>query len=95
MATDILLDESGDLDISGGDLTAGESTQQHIRLILLTQKGQWKDSPVIGADIARIINNEKQQNLRQTIQKELEIDGLTVRRIELGDTLEVEANYRD
>lgn len=53
MAKDILMDETGDLLIEGGDLVVGDSAQQHIQDILLSDKGQWIESPEIGVAIIK------------------------------------------
>jgi len=92
---DIKLDNNYDLAIENGDFVIGESTTQHINLIALAAKGEWRETPLIGADIRRLLSDETSANdVRADIQTELERDGMKVNTIELGETLTINAEYR-
>ena len=45
---DILLTPQFDLAISAGDFTQGECLKQSQTLLLLTNKGEWKQNPAAG-----------------------------------------------
>lgn len=45
---DILLNEASELDIRNGDFVVGASEQQHVEAIFLTQKGEYKEFPLLG-----------------------------------------------
>lgn len=57
MPKDILLDENYDLDISTGDIEFGDTTQQDVELIMMSQKGDWKQHPTLGFGITKYINS--------------------------------------
>jgi hypothetical protein len=93
--SDLLLDENLDLAIKGGDVVLGESTLQHQVLLLLSNKGEWRESPVVGVGLNNHLLNElPDDELRQVIRKEFERDGLQVGTIDLIDGLpRIEASY--
>ena len=56
MAKDILF-EDNDLKFENGDLSIGDSDQQHIEDLLLANKGDYKQSPIVGIGIKKWINS--------------------------------------
>lgn len=73
---DILLDENKDLRIENGDFVIGESTAQEIELILTAFKGEFKEYPLLGAEIIRKLKSrETTQGIRREINEQLEYDG--------------------
>ena len=79
--TDILLDETFDLLIAGGDLVTGESTEQHQELLLLTQKGDWKEDTTVGVGVKQYLKDEDSFTLLGTVKKEFERDGMKVLKV--------------
>lgn len=66
---DILLDAENDLIIENGDLVLGESEMQEVGLILQTVQGEWKESPITGANLMREVRGDvsglrRERNLR-------------------------------
>lgn len=53
---DILLDDTGDLLIRGGDFAVGPALETQIEHLMLADKGAYRDNPLIGAGIKRAIN---------------------------------------
>lgn len=48
----ILIDtETGDLLLTAGSLTLGNTDSQTVELVLVTAPGEWKESPLLGADV--------------------------------------------
>lgn len=97
---DFLFGEDGDLAFFAGDLLFGESTQQHQRDILIADKGDVRPAPLLGVGIRRSLNDAiGAEELRAIIQREMERDGMRVRRLHLaGSSLEnsnidLEASY--
>lgn len=93
--TDFLLDDNFDLLIVGGDLVVGESTAQHQRILLLADKGEFKDAPMRGIGARRYLEDHTPDNLAREIRTEFAADGMTVNKIQIASdlTIEVDANY--
>ncbi len=87
--------ESGDLDFSSGDLQVTESTYQHQRDLLLSDKGHIRDKAEAGVGaINYIADNEKESLLRAT-RKEFIADGMKVQKVGFSTEgeLETDASY--
>jgi hypothetical protein len=92
---DFLLDtESGDLATKDGDLAVGTSDQQHQRLLLLTQKGSWKEFPATGVGAASFLEAEDPAAFLREVRSQFTGDGMTVSAIGFDNNkLRVDANY--
>lgn len=66
--TDILLNNENDISIINGDFQIGESSQQEIEAVLISFKGEYKNTPLLGAEIKRML---KARNTRQGITREV------------------------
>jgi hypothetical protein len=51
---DILLSEDLDVVFEGKDLAFGQSAQQELALVMLTEKGEWKNNPFVGLGLRRL-----------------------------------------
>ena len=78
MRTDILLDENYDLIDLGDEWDEGESDQQHIELLMVANKGEFKEFPWIGFGAEKRLKGvfNKKQIVRD-VRVELENDGYT------------------
>jgi hypothetical protein len=83
MPTDYLLDGDKDLRIENGDFVKGESTLQHIDLMLRLEKGELRQYPKTGIGINTYLLNDAAGEAYQEIQKQLEADGMKVRKIQI------------
>ena len=99
MANDILLGSDGDLSFLNGDLNLGNSDEQHIEDILVAQKGEYKQHPLIGVDLFSFLNSPITLITRQKLEKEitLQLTSDNAKNIEIttsaqGD-LKASANY--
>ena len=95
--TDIVQTETGDIDLSAGDLRYGESTAQHQRDILIAGQGDFKESPTVGVGSARYLNDNLPDDYLRQVRKQMQQDGMTVQRIAYGadGELTIKAEYND
>jgi hypothetical protein len=95
---DLLTDADDDLMIRGGDLEIGESTEQHQRHLLLSEKGDWRRTPYVGVGIRSLLNDDAPGGVVVAeIQEQMELDGQNVTALGLatnGD-LNLQAYYKD
>ena len=78
---DLVLDASDDLAVVGGDFVLGECTLQNQRLLVLTEKGDWKSDPSLGVGAMSFLENDHAQDLARAISKEFAKDGMRVQRV--------------
>lgn len=81
---DYLLDDDLDLTIDSatGDFKRTkleQCDQQAAELIILTEIGEWRESPLCGFGIMKYINSSgMQQTMKRNMTVQLEADGITV-----------------
>ena len=93
---DMMLDSGLDLALSGGDIAVGEATKQSQTLLLLTNKGEWKQHPTRGVGAVRHLEAGGSAALAREIRSDFTADGMRVERVTVeGTTLNVEAEYED
>lgn len=77
MAKDILFDEP----FANGDFNIGFSDEQHIKHLVVSSPGHFKNAPLLGVQIKDYINSSMtpatQQKLEREIRMQLEADGVT------------------
>jgi hypothetical protein len=97
MPKDILLTETMDLLIVDGDFVLGESTAQHQKILILSDKGEYKENPMRGVGARRYLEDSKPDNLAREIRQEFVADGMKVNAIKIGlnGTIEVDAYYSE
>jgi hypothetical protein len=89
---DIKIDND-DLLIKGGDFAVGDSDPTHIEHILISNRGYWFESPLLGVGIIDELNGSKSpQRLKQTISRQLVLDNYTVRTVEISPEGEIDIN---
>lgn len=81
--TDILLDSELDLKIHNGDIATGESTRQHEKCILLSEKGHYREFPFVGVGLQSWLLEDDFSELPEEIQKQYELDGMTVNELQV------------
>lgn len=78
-AQDFLLDTDGDLLIKDGDLVIGPSDGQHIKDIMQSVPGWWKEFPLVGFNPFQFLNSRTSvQQQKQIARQQLEGDGFVV-----------------
>lgn len=86
MANDILFDENGDLKIADGDFVIGGSKNQEIENLLVSAKGAFKEFPLVGGDIGRMIKARSGQTAAlKEIKYQLKNDGFDASNITIDD----------
>lgn len=75
---DILLNEDNDISIVNGDFEVGESERQEIESILIAFKGEFKNTPLLGAEIPRMLKaRSTRQGITREVNEQLKYDGFT------------------
>ena len=86
--TDILLDENFDIIDNGFEWEEGDSDQQHVELLLLTQKGENREFAFAGFGIdKRLRQRTNPQQFLRHMQIEIENDGYNNATIKTGETV--------
>jgi len=83
MPKDILLNDNYDLLIEDGDFVIGESTYQHQKLLLLCNKGEFKEFPTRCVGAIRYIEEAKAEDLAREIETDFSKDGMKVSKIDI------------
>lgn len=93
--TDILLSEDYRLRIENGDFVIGDATDQNQRLLILSDKADFKATPMRCVGARRFLEDHKPDMFAREIRQEFSLDGMTINRIkiDLPSDLEVDANY--
>lgn len=92
---DMRLDEGDDIAIVAGDFEMNECTMQHQRLLILTEKGEWKGSPTVGVGAQSYLENDFVQELPRAVSQEFARDGMRVHSVQIltNGTLNTNADY--
>lgn len=96
--TDIQIDENYNLktNSTSHDLVVGEVTLQNQALILIAQKGEWKEKPMVGCGLGDMTNDEDNGSWKRDIREELGRDGMNVKQIKIkGEHIEIDADYEN
>jgi hypothetical protein len=93
---DLILDTTFDLSFENGDFVIDESTEQHQELLLITNKGDWREDATIAVGVKRWLKDEDDGgDLTGEIKKEFEKDGMRVQSIRLDDEgFKINAPYK-
>lgn len=76
MRNDVLLDENYDLIDQGTEWAEGESDQQHVELLMIVNKGEFKEFPFIGFGASKRLKGVFDRNkVVREIAVEMENDG--------------------
>ncbi len=96
MQRDIKYTSDGDIDISNGDISYTESTAQHQYDLLMSSPGDYKERPVVGVDAIKSVNDNDSLFFLRTVRKQMQSDGMTVRRVAFIDgELIIDADYEN
>jgi hypothetical protein len=83
MPKDFSIDTNYDLQIRNGDFVVDDCNEQDIEAILIADKGNWKQWPMLGIGIQRQLEGDFSARaitaLQRNISIELTADGFTVR----------------
>lgn len=91
---DLLLDSNNDLMIADNDLVIGESTEQHQYLLMLCNKGDFKENPLSCVGIAEWLKDNDISGCLAEIKTQFQKDGMNVNSITYdGTNIIPDANY--
>jgi hypothetical protein len=95
-STGILLDENGDIMVRNGSIVVGDASLQNQYLILIAQKGEFKEYPTFGDRISDMLHDNDELEWKKQIREEFAKDNLKVNKIDLnlqtGD-INIDAKY--
>jgi len=98
MAKDFLL-KDGDLQIENGDFIIGDSDQQHVEDLLIAQKGEYTQNPILGIGISRFLRAPMDSRIREKLSREIklqiEADGGSGVKVDVrsAEDIEITARY--
>lgn len=92
---DILLNKENDLEVINGDFVTGDSSGQNQKLLLLTDKGEWKQNPTVGVGVEGFLLDEDVDGLFREIRAQFTSDGMKVKAMNVLESgkLNIDANY--
>lgn len=81
---DFIVDENYDLVIKNGDFAIGDSNSQEIDLLVRSFKGDWKQYPLLGAELLRLVKGRATEvRIKRDITEELKNDGFNIIKIKV------------
>lgn len=86
-----------DLVIQNGDFLVEASDGQHIEHILLADRGQFRQHPLVGVGMQKQYNaSPNRQKLKQEIKLQLRADNMTVKKLTIadGDTMIIDVDAK-
>ena len=96
MAKDILQDANGDILLVNGDIVYGKADNQYLRLIALSNKGDFKRAPLAGVGMRDFLDDETPRALYAETSRQVAADGATLNRISYDYTtneLHIDGDY--
>lgn len=85
----ILIDhDTGDLLVKDGSLVLGDTSGQIAESVLNSMRGEWKEFPLIGGEVRKMLGGTPDPMWRGRVKKMLQSCGLDVQRITIeNDTI--------
>ena len=92
---DIILDNDFDLLFENGDFVVSDSTAQNQKILIYSDKGEFKENPLTGVGAKRYLEDHTPERLARSIREEFTKDGMKVNQIIITEdaNLQIEANY--
>lgn len=82
----ILIDaESGDLLVRHGGVVIGDTGSQIAEGVLVAMRGEWKECPLIGGEVTKMLGGEVDVMWRGEVKKMLEACGLDVQKVSISE----------
>ena len=82
----ILIDaESGDLLVQHSSVVIGDTDSQIAEGVLVSMRGEWKECPLIGGEVTKMLGGHVDVMWRGEVKKMLEACGLEVQRISVSE----------
>ncbi|MBL0144940.1 MAG: oxidase [Chitinophagaceae bacterium] len=75
-------------------MVIGRSDEQHQELLLMTNKGEWKEKPTMAVGLAGYLKDDDVNAALAEIKQEFERDGMEVKYVGFNnDKIEINASY--
>ena len=68
-----------DIDLTAGSITVGDTSIQEEALVLLTQRGEWKEYPLMGVGLADMVGDEDVRYWKREITENLARVGIKIK----------------
>ena len=83
----LIQDDSGavDIELDGGTMATGETQFQEEYLVLASQKGEWKEHPLVGVGVADIVGDEDLRYWKREIMENLARVGIKIKGVSLNN----------
>lgn len=89
MRQDILKDDNNELLFENGDFAIGQSDQQHVGDIFISQPGEWKEFPVLGFGAVNYLKTGvTESEFKRDLKLQFQYDGYTDARIDTSKGIE-------
>lgn len=91
---DVLIDYDNKTMFKDGDLNVGTCDEQNKRLLLVSEKGSFKEFPASCVGLTTFLENEDISGLLREVRAQFGADGMTVKSVDYSDgKLTVDASY--
>ena len=77
--------ETGDLMVRDGSLVLGDNTEQVAQAVIMAARGEFKEHPLIGAEISRLVNGNYDPMWSSDARTMLQACGVPVQRVAIKD----------
>lgn len=83
----LIQDNSGavDLELNDGSMATGDTKFQEEYLVLATQRGEWKEHPLVGAGVADMAGDEDLRFWKREITENLARVGIKIKGVSLNN----------
>lgn len=81
----LIQDNSGavDIELANGTMATGETQYQEEYLVLATQRGEWKENPLVGVGVSDMAGDEDLRYWKREIMENLARVGINVKGVSL------------
>lgn len=80
--------ETFELELSNKQLSIGTTNEQNVQLILLTNKGEWKEHPVLGAGLLSYLHsNASDMQIQRQIRLQLSLDNIKPKTLKVNNKI--------
>ena len=92
----LIQDNSGavDLELNGGTMAVGETQFQEEYLVLSTQRGEWKEHPLVGVGVADMVGDEDLRFWKREITDNFARVGIKIKGVSLNNGI-LEIKHRE
>ncbi|EKB58400.1 hypothetical protein [Bergeyella zoohelcum] len=80
---DSTLNQNYDVQIENGDFIVSDSQNQSIELLLSSAQGEWKESPLTGANLHKAKHGKIDRDLYRHIGVQLKADGFNATKLQI------------